>query len=188
MQRISNSTLDHLIIFYMEEAAFALNDLTAYSMLKQRYEDKPGTYGHHTDKDPLVYDVNYFERKKEINKWVTAAKDLFTDIFNTIGKEYVFEYEGYTGLETIFIEDQDHVDSLARDENKDGYNKFIEITGQRFANLGREEVIKKVDEFKRQMQDKKISAEEYKNKNSFYQQLINELFPQQENDLEVKKK
>lgn len=180
LQRISESTLDHLIIFYMEEAAFALDDLTSYSMLKQRYEEKPGTYGHHTDKDPLVYDVHYFERKKEINKWMTAAKDLFTDIFNTIGKEYAFEYEGSTGLETIFIEDQNQVDSLARDENKDGYDKFIEITKQKFTNLGREGVIKKVDEFKRQMQNKNISSEEYKDKNSFYQQLINELFPQQE--------
>lgn len=55
--RTGNSSVDHFLFFYQEEAGFAPDDLAAYELLKHHFERIPGIYGHLTHQDPNFFDI-----------------------------------------------------------------------------------------------------------------------------------
>jgi len=187
--RISESTVEHLLLLYKEEGAFAVDDLEAFRMLRTRFNQCPGPYGHLTHQDPMFYDVEYAIRKQKLHRWMQAVQELMPPIcqqipeaFQNVFKLYVGEghkrlYYEYRIDENelpsrIFLEnDQAGIDNLARAENKFGYEKFIHSVQMEFKQIGQGDIVPAI-----QALLANLPPEEYTNRRNFYQEFLNEVF------------
>jgi len=151
--RIGGSSVDHLLFFYEEEASFAMDDLIAYVMLEEHFQNQPGTYGHLTHQNEGFYDLALYHKTQKLQYWCRAlgrivqeiekhiSKDAFSDIFHYTNNRYVYEYiiDGLPERLTLQAE-SDGIKKLTQKNNDRAYNDFIRSVRKCFAELDREEV------------------------------------------------
>lgn len=177
-RRSGNSTVDHLLFFYEEEASFALDDLAAYNALKQHFEGSEAPHGYWTHQDPNFYDITLAEKRGKLERWCRAMSELvpkirninsqaFSDVFET-NKDDIIIYKYRIGVVTNRLrmaDDKTGRDTLCRQENEVAFNKFFVSVRDGFNKLKQESVTQAIDVLIDQIADPDEQhnlAEEYK--------------------------
>jgi hypothetical protein len=174
-----NLDIENMLLFYREEAAFSVDDLVVWEEMEKIYDEKPGEYGHHTHKDPSVFDRKFQDRVRDLQRWSTAATEIFKGkIFvDMSGGRFGFQYQTATGLpKVLYEEDNDSLKNVARDPQEGGYFAFIEAVKSQFGTLGRDDSVEVVGHFIQQLINSG-AHEESTVKGQFYENIIKELFP-----------
>ena len=148
--RSGDSSVDHLLFFYEEEASFTFDDLAAYDALKQHFEEKPGVYGHWTHQDPNVYDLTLTPKREKLARWCCALAQLvpeirksipqaFNDIFEYQGADIIFTYQDETKVDKplSLFDDEVGMKELCRQENETAYHNFFSAVIAEFNKVGR---------------------------------------------------
>ena len=182
--RLGNSSVDHLLFFYEEEASFAMDDLNAFNMLEEHYLDKPGTYGHLTHHNPDSYDLALYHKKQRLQEWCRALGKLVPEInthidnkaftrFHQKGSRYVYEYrvDGLTERLTLHDESKGIV-KLAQKKNESEYTNFIRLVRSSFNKMERKIVEDLIDQLTRPVED----DEEHTRINDFFRKFLNDVY------------
>ena len=145
--RSGNSTVDHLLFFYEEEASFTLDDLAAYEALKRHSEGSQANFGHLTHQDPNFYDLTLTEKRGKLERWCRAITQLVPEIrksnpqaFNAVfeyqNKDIIFIYQSGLVLKRLRMsDDKTGRDQLCRQENEAAYNRFFNVIRDEFNML-----------------------------------------------------
>ena len=147
--RSGDSSVDHLLFFYEEEASFTFDDLAAYEALKQHFDEKPGVYGHWTHQDPNVYDLTLTTKREKLARWCCALAQLvpeirksipqaFNDIFEYQGEDIIFTYQDETKVDKplSMFDDEVGMKELCRQENEAVYHNFFNAVIAEFNKVG----------------------------------------------------
>ena len=138
-ERISTTSVDHLLFFYNEEAGFAIDDLESHKMLYTRYREDPGPYGHLTRQDSVYFDIEFSVRKKRLERWlaslailVPAIRRFKPDAFAQVLRQgslqeirYVYSIGGGIDGEMYLLDDTEGIETLAKHEKIAAYQWFI---------------------------------------------------------------
>ena len=184
-ERSGNSSVDHLLFFYEEEASFALDDLAAYEPLKQHFESGPGVYGHWTHKDPNFYDLKLHPKSLKLERWCRAlthlvpeirqqSQTVFNDIFEYQDDTVIFTYKDEVGLDKPLrlSDDEQGIKELCRQENEGAYNNFFSSIQEEFNKLKSQDVKDLVNEMIRQI----TNPNERRNLGDFYGLFLTEVY------------
>ncbi len=170
--RIGGSSVDHLLFFYEEEASFAMDDLDAYVMLEEHFQNQPGTYGHLTHQNEGFYDLALYHKTQTLQQWCLAlgrivpeiknkiSEDAFSDIFHYTNNRYVYEYiiDGLPERLALHAE-SDGIKKLAQKNNNSAFNDFISSVRKCFSNLDREEIQELIGKLLQSVEDDREHAE-----------------------------
>ena len=183
--RSGNSTVDHLLFFYEEEASFTLDDLAAHNALKRHFEGSQANFGHLTHQDPNFYDLTLAEKRGKLERWCRAMAQLVPEIRKSNPQAFknVFEYQNQ---DIIFIyqtklvpkrlrmsDDKTGRDQLCRQENEAAYNKFFNVVKNEFNVLKTESVTQAI----KVLTDKVEDPEEQHELGTFYETFLQEVNP-----------
>jgi len=165
-ERISPSPLEHLLIFYMEEAAFAIDDLASAQSLEKCYRTSRAQYGHHTHQNPSAFDPLKFFRKMEMERWVRVALELIPDeVFKASRNGWLFEWQNLRGFkDAVNVENKREIAFLA-EENLNGYEKCITAIRKALSHHGRNEVVQLINQTGKYSEDR-----------AFYDVILKDLF------------
>lgn len=189
---VPSSLIDHMLLFYQEEAGFSIGDLAVSKQLENWYQhpDKFGDVfyyaGCHTHKDGRAYfNLNRLEQLRDFQKlraelemWRNAAIDLIPEHFRDQSDttKLIFEWTNKNGIECFVQLDQR--ENLEREflstDDLSGYNAFKLVVISALKNLGEEQLKKKLNEF---LQSIRARTEEWSAKRDLYTRLIEEIFP-----------
>ena len=182
-KRSGNSTVDHLLFFYEEEASFALDDLAAYDALKQHFEGSKTIHGHWTHQDPNFYDITLAEKRGKLERWCHAMTKLvpeirkinsqaFDDVFESNNGDIIFKYRvGLVTNRLRMADDKTGRDRLCRQENEVAFNKFFNSIKDEFNRLKQESVVHAIDVLTGQVEN---SDEQHKLE-TFYETFLQEV-------------
>jgi len=163
--RTSPSPLEHMLVFYMEEAVFALDDLASSKLLENCYRNSNAQYGHNTHQDPNFYDPFKYQREDEITRWVTVALELIpNEVFEHTEDGYCFSWEDSRGMR-----DQVNVEKDLKyfiEVRPEGCEKCIETIKDALRSYGRDSIISLINK-----------KGQYSKKREFYDRILDELFP-----------
>ena len=186
-ERSGNSSVDHLLFFYEEEASFALDDLAAYQSLKNYFENTHVEYGHWTHRDPNFYDLRLPEKIATLKHWCRALVKLapllmgsevsaFVNVFRVIGEFIFYVYRDESGLvdkQLRLFDDERGIKELCRQENEGAYNNFFDLVKAEFMKFDPEKVNQSVSELTQQVE----SIDERHNLTDFYSGFLQEIYP-----------
>ena len=177
-ERISPSPLEHLLIFYMEEAAFAIDDLASAKSLEKCYLTSKAQYGHHTHQNPGVFDPLKFFRKREMERWVRVGLELIPDeVFRPSRNGRLFEWKNSRGLrDAVNVENKREIAFLA-EENLDGYGKCIAAIKKALRHHGRSEIVQLINQ-----------TGKYSQNRDFYDEILKDLFGDETPELSEEEK
>ena len=145
--RSGNSTVDHLLFFYEEEASFTLDDLATYEALQRHFEGSQANFGHLTHQDPNFYDLTLTEKRGKLERWCRAIAQLVPEIrksnpqaFNAVfeyqNKDIIFIYQsGLVPKRLRMSDDKTGRDQLCRQENEAAYSRFFNVIRDEFNML-----------------------------------------------------
>ena len=165
-ERISPSPLEHLLIFYMEEAAFAMDDMVSFELLLKCYRNSKAQYGHHTHQNPDTFDSLKFFRKRELERWVRVGLELISDeVFNPSQKGWLFEWKDERGLrDAVNVENKREVEFLA-ESRLEGCEKCIAEIKEALCAYDRNEVVELINKTGKYGEDRE-----------FYEEILKDLF------------
>ena len=186
-ERSGNSSVDHLLFFYEEEASFTLDDLAAYELLRGHFENTGVVYGHWTHKDPDFYDLTLPEKRAKLERWCKALAELvpeirkntpnaFKDVFQNSNGLIIFIYRDQGGLvdKRLYLSDDElGIQELCRQDNENAYNNFFGAVTTEFLKFDPEKVSQSVSELTKLA---KTVVEQHKLTNS-YSEFLQEVYP-----------
>ena len=184
--RSGNSSVDHILFFYEEEASFTLDDLAAYTALKQHFENKPGIFGHSTHQDPNFYDLTLPEKSAKLVRWCRALAQLvpgirkrslraFGGVFKHQNQDIIYTYQDQMRVDKPLrlSNDDNGIKELCRQENEVAYNNFFNAVIAEFNKVGMPNVNQLVNELTGQIRN----IDERRSEATFYSNFLKEVFP-----------
>ena len=150
--RIEDSSVDHLLFFYQEEAGFALDDLVSHEMLSKKFRKAPGEYGHSTHQDADFYNLELHYKKEKLERWSQVLGRLVPEICNRIDPEifdsvfqlehgkYVYEYKIDGATKWLVLQDQMGIQELAMSQNDGAYQTFLDSVRSRLQRIDRTQI------------------------------------------------
>ena len=186
-ERTGDSSVDHLLFFYEEEAGFTFDDLAVYVPLKNHYNRSQATFGHWTHQNPNFYDLKLQPKSSDLKRWCHALVSLVPKIrkghpeaFNRVFKfengNINFTYRNKQNVDqflSLSAENATGIDKLCSVENDTYYNYFFDSIKEEFNQLGHNKATKAVNELLEQIFD----TSEKNNMGEFYTQFLEEIFP-----------
>ena len=201
---VAASPVDHLVFFYKEEPAIALDDLSAYGTLKDRFDRcsrEPGGVGHLTHQDPSFFDIQYAIRVDLLTRWAahwleilphlwkSGRPQAFRDVLELDEqKKLYYRYDVVGQLpQRVYLMTSDAdaaagkagMRSLATTGAETHYNQFIRIVQEAFRDIGRDVIEDIVDEGILSP----LSAAEHDERRKEMQRFIEEIFTDDHVDL-----
>ena len=190
--RTGNSSVDHFLFFYEEEAGFAPDDLAVYELLKHHFESSLGIYGHWTHQHPNFYDITFQQKKITLQGWckmlarlvpeiwANITTNAFDDLFRHENGRCVFEYD----IDDELIAKLDLSDPLngiailCREENNTAYDHFFQSVKDGFTKLDREKIHYLISE----MLIKSVEDnEEYENLAAMFRSFLEQVYSTDDN-------
>ena len=182
---IGNTSIDHFLFFYEEEAGFAPDDLASYELLKRHFEMDPGIYGHSTHKDPNFYNITFQHKQHKLQQWCyvlahlvpqiwdNITPDAFGDVFRRENDRCVFEYSIDGVMTTLDLyDDLNGVERLSREENNTAYNHFFQSVKDGLDQIDIEEISHLMNESLNSVED--LSARH--KLSEIYADFLNEIY------------
>ena len=166
---LTTSPVDHLVFFYKEEPAIALDDLAAYDVLRDRFERcsrEPSGAGHLTHQDPSYFDIQYAMRVDLLTRWAVHWVDILRHLWKRDGASFrpnafrgvlhrddrdnlYYRYEAGGQLpQRVYLVTSEAdaaagragMRSLATSGAEQHYNRFIRVVQSAFREIGRDVV------------------------------------------------
>jgi len=165
--RTGDSSVDHFLFFYQEEAGFALDDLATYEPFKNHFEGSPSPYGHSTHQDPDFYNLTFQQKKQKLQQWCNVlaplvpliwervTADAFGNVFRRENDKCIFEYDDIDGVMTTLelLDDLNGIEKLSREENSAAYNHFFQSVRDGFAQIDRGKINHLINEMLNLVED-----------------------------------
>ena len=184
--RTGNSSVDHLLFFYEEEASFTLDDLAAYNALKQHFDTNPGKHGHLTHQDPNFYDITLPEKRAKLEQWCHALVQLvpeirkntpqaFTDVFEHQNQDIIYIYQDEMKVDKplSLAGDEQGIKELCRQENEAAYTNFFNAVTDQFNKVGMPIVNQLVND----LTGREKNIEERRSLATFFSEFLREVYP-----------
>ena len=179
------SSVEHLLFFYQEEAGFTIDDLGSYKTLKQHFDKTPGPYGHSTHQDADFYDLLLHHKTEKLERWCRALgklvpeicrhinKDAFSGILYPVKNAYVFEYD-VDGLSARLNlhDNSDGIKRLSEKQNQVAYDGFFKSVQFCFARLDPQQIKQLINSLLSEVEDDNA----YTRLSKFFHQFLDEVY------------
>ena len=184
-ERTGDSSVDHLLFFYEEEAGFTFDDLAVYKPLKNHFESSRAPYGHWTHQNANFHDLKLQPKSSDLKRWCRALERLvpkirvtdpeaFNNVFKFQNRDIIFTYRNKQNLDQFLSlsDDASGMTNLCTVENDVYYNYFFDSIKAEFNKLGHQKVSDSVNNLLEE-----IDMGERDDMSKFYTQFLDEIFP-----------
>ena len=184
-ERTGDSSVDHLLFFYEEEAGFTFDDLAVYEPLKNHFEGSRALYGHWTHQNANFYDLKLQPKSSDLKRWCRALEGLvpkiratdpeaFSNVFRFQNGDIRFIYRNKQNVDQFLslTDDASGINNLCTIENDVYYNYFFNSIKAEFNKLGHQKVSGSVNNLLAE-----IDMGKRDDMSKFYTQFLDEIFP-----------